>query len=369
MIFLKCLFNNAKYEKQKIDLSNNKRFIQKENQTLFKNSAFLFFVVTSLLVVLTFFFREIRQGRIVYLISAISGGLFYLLALFFKKHSSLSLPFHYGLYTVGFFLACEDAIFINNGRGSAVVFCGVILVFSVLTIDYTYRINGYILLLTIIFVLFAWFFESTAYAVRDFTDAISFFILAIAIGRVSRSARLSDFENQRILQIERNIDTLTGIPNRRSLFDSLIVCENPAHPAPYTGSIMIDIDNFKTYNDTYGHLAGDKVLKQIGYFLKDYGADFKFDVFRYGGEEFLIMTRGMDFRMLDTLAGNIVRTVRDLKISYPVSVPGIVTLSAGYAFSEKNDHIQYEELIKHADEALYTAKRSGRNQTSGYINS
>jgi diguanylate cyclase (GGDEF)-like protein len=365
---LRYLFDKEKHEKQKTDIENNRERIREQNYIIFKNSALLFFILMTILAGFTFLFSELNSGRIVYSISAVSGGLLYLFAvLFLKKHTLSSLPFHYILYTISLWMSCEDAIFLNNGEGSAVAFCGMILIFSILTIDYFYRINGYIIILTIIFILCAYYFEPRLYAVRDIANAFVFCILSLIIGSVSRLSKLSDFENQRICRIERNIDTLTGIPNRRSLFESLAACEKPACQDPYTGAIMIDIDNFKTYNDTYGHQAGDKVLKQIGCFLRDYGVDFKFDVFRYGGEEFLVMTREQNGIMLDTLAANLVKTIRALKIPYKVSLPKIVTISAGYSFLHEISDKHYEKLIKQADTALYTAKKSGRNQAAGYI--
>lgn len=368
MNIFRYLFKKEKYEKQKADITNNRQRIREQNYIIFKNSALLFFILMTLLVIITFVFPELKSGRIVYFISAVSGGLLYFFAVLVLKKSTLSpLPFHYLLYTVSLWMACEDAVFLNNGEGSAVAFCGMILVFSILTLDYFYRIDGYIIILTLIFILCSYFFEPRLYAVRDIANSLSFCVLSVVVGRVSRLSKLSDFENQRRLQIERNIDTLTGVPNRRSLFDALAVCEEPSCPAPYTGAIMIDIDNFKTYNDTYGHQAGDKVLKQIGCFLTDYGVDFKFDIFRYGGEEFLVMTRDKNNVMLDVLAENIVRTIRDLKIPYKVSPPKVVTISAGYSFLNENNDKHYEKLIQQADTALYTAKRAGRNQAARYV--
>jgi diguanylate cyclase (GGDEF)-like protein len=95
--------------------------------------------------------------------------------------------------------------------------------------------------------------------------------------------------------------------------------------------------------------------------------DFKFDIFRYGGEEFLVMTRDKNNVMLDVLAENIVRTIRDLKIPYKVSPPKVVTISAGYSFLNENNDKHYEKLIQQADTALYTAKRAGRNQAARYV--
>ena len=364
----KYLFSRKeKYEKLKTDTINNKERIREHNYIMFRNSSLLFFLLMALLVVFTFFFSELQGGRTVYSISAVCGGLLYLFAvLLLKKHTIAPLPFHYILYTISLWMACEDSFFLNNGEGSAVAFCGIILIFSILTMDLFYRIDAYIIAATIIFILCACCFKSKPGAFRDIVNSILFCILAIAIGRISRESKLSDFENQRICRMERNLDTLTGIPNRRSLFEALGVCEKTICPDPYTGAIMIDIDNFKTYNDTYGHQAGDKILKQIGCFLRDYGIDFKFDVFRYGGEEFLAMTRDSDDSRLNALAENIVKTIRDLRIPYKVSKPKIITISAGCSFLKENGHRHYEKLIQQADTALYSAKNAGRNQSVRY---
>jgi diguanylate cyclase (GGDEF)-like protein len=365
-----CLFTKKeKYEKLKTDVNNNKERIRGHNYVMFKSSALLVFLLMTILVVFTFFFSDLQGGRTVYSISAVSGGLMYLFAVFFlKKRTITPLPFHYILYTISLWMACEDTFFLNSGEGSAVAFCGIILVFSILTMDYFYRIDIYIIAATTIFILCACCFKTKPGAFRDIVNSILFCILSIAIGRISRDAKLSDFENQRLCRIERNLDTLTGIPNRRSLFEALAVCEKATCPDPYTGAIMIDIDNFKTYNDTYGHQAGDKILKQIGCFLKDYGIDFKFDIFRYGGEEFLAMIKDPDDSRLSTLAENIVKTIRDLKIPYKVSQPKIVTISAGCSFLKEDGHKHYEKLIQQADAALYSAKNSGRNQAARYMN-
>ncbi|MFA6857100.1 MAG: diguanylate cyclase [Treponema sp.] len=353
----------------KTDVNNNKERIREYNCAMFKNSALLLFLLMTLLVIFTFFFSELKRGRIVYFISAVSGGLMYLFAfLFLEKRTITPLPFHYILYTISLWMACEDTFFLNSAEGSAVAFCGIILIFSILTIDYFYRINIYIIGVTIIFVLCAYYFKPKLSAFSDITNSILFCILSITIGRISRESKISDFENQRICRIERNFDTLTGIPNRRSLFEALAESEKTICPDPYTGAIMIDIDNFKTYNDTYGHQAGDKILKQIGCFLRDYGVDFKFDIFRYGGEEFLAMIRDSDDSRLTTLAENIVKTIRDLKIPYKVSQPKIITISAGCSFLKEDGHRHYERLIQQADTALYSAKNSGRNRAARYIN-
>ena len=99
----------------------------------------------------------------------------------------------------------------------------------------------------VIFAVCACFLKPAPYEVREFGGVICFLILSVVIGRVSRSAKLSDFENQRILQIERNIDTITGLPNRRSLFDALYTAKesgrNQAAGVPVTAVARPAVDD------------------------------------------------------------------------------------------------------------------------------
>jgi diguanylate cyclase (GGDEF)-like protein/PAS domain S-box-containing protein len=151
-------------------------------------------------------------------------------------------------------------------------------------------------------------------------------------------------------------DAITGLPNHRSLQDYLKNrLQNSERPFAL---VMADVDFFKNFNDTFGHLAGDRVLALVGETLKNNVRRGDF-VARYGGEEFcLIVETSIPERAL-----SLVERLRQ-KISKIDTGGRTVTASFGVAMSEPN--IGQQKLIHRADEALYKAKESGRNRVEFY---
>jgi len=163
-------------------------------------------------------------------------------------------------------------------------------------------------------------------------------------------------------------DALTGIPNRRSFLERILTEFNRSlrekHPLAV---IMGDVDNFKLYNDTYGHHAGDeclrKVAQTISKTLKRPG-DF---CARYGGEEFVIILPNVLKDGALFIAEGIRNNVLHLEIPHEKSMPlGIVSLSLGVATLVSNESISHEKLLSQADKALYIAKEKGRNRVEVY---
>ncbi len=168
-------------------------------------------------------------------------------------------------------------------------------------------------------------------------------------------------ENSRLYakaEQEARIDELTGLLNRRSI-DELIASEISRH-SRYGGVfslIILDLDSFKAYNDNYGHLAGDKLLRQISSIMKRAirGAD---QAFRYGGDEFAIILPQTTIEAAYQVAERVrKRVASEVKGGY---IP--VTASLGLA-SWPADGIGANEVIAAADTALYHAKRSGGNRS------
>lgn len=165
------------------------------------------------------------------------------------------------------------------------------------------------------------------------------------------------------------VDGLTGLANRRQ-FDAVLeeTLQRSKKAEVPLSLIMIDIDYFKRFNDTFGHVAGDMCLKKVGRLLK--GAAHRHDdlVARYGGEEFAIIlpfTSGPDARKV---AERAIKDIRDAGIIHTTTdVPGMaVTISAGYStIIPKGKEDEAERLKQKADKALYEAKRSGRNRAMG----
>ena len=158
---------------------------------------------------------------------------------------------------------------------------------------------------------------------------------------------------------ESLIDSLTSLPNRRA-FDQR-VDELCAEPGTGFCLVIVDIDHFKSINDRYGHLFGDRVIRAIGAALKSgiKGRDF---VSRYGGEEFAILLPETPVSGALVVAEGIRRTVAGSRIRRLNSeeVVGNITLSAGIAGFSGSDTSQ--GLFERADAALYRAKNQGRNR-------
>ena len=170
------------------------------------------------------------------------------------------------------------------------------------------------------------------------------------------------------IQKQAVIDALTGIPNRRSFLETLLKEIGRGHRNQEPLSvIMCDIDNFKIYNDTYGHIQGDMCLQKVAQAIKaclKRSSDF---CARYGGEEFVVLLPNTPLDDAISVAEIIRSDIETLKILSKNSLPaGIVTLSLGVASSEGITVFETETIIKNADTALYKAKEQGRNQVQPF---
>lgn len=157
-------------------------------------------------------------------------------------------------------------------------------------------------------------------------------------------------------------DGLTQISNRRAL-DELLSKNWNEYINKYIpiSFIMIDIDYFKKYNDNYGHLEGDKILKDVADTIKKSCKSTDF-VSRYGGEEFIIILLKTEKSDVISIIERIQKNIHDLNLEHKYSeVSDRITLSIGVSISNYGGNRSYEEYIKEADEALYTSKERGRN--------
>lgn len=167
-----------------------------------------------------------------------------------------------------------------------------------------------------------------------------------------------------VIRRQAVMDALTGIPNRRSFSERILaefsVCRNSDTELSV---IMCDIDNFKKYNDRYGHVEGDACLRKVAQCIQDSlkrPVDF---CARYGGEEFVVVLPQSSLKGAKTVAERIRVNVQQLRIEHVESnTAGVVTVSLGIATSKIVNAESYEQLIQCADEALYLAKKRGRNQ-------
>jgi len=154
-------------------------------------------------------------------------------------------------------------------------------------------------------------------------------------------------------------DPLTGLLNRRELqAQAKKVISHVSRNLSTFALLSIDIDFFKRVNDTYGHQAGDKVLESLASMFNE-GLRSNDLIARMGGEEFVLLLQDVDqktaFQLAEKLRKNIEKkSINDIK----------VTVSIGLVVTRKNTYVDLDMLLKSSDDALYDAKKSGRNRTS-----
>jgi len=162
-------------------------------------------------------------------------------------------------------------------------------------------------------------------------------------------------------------DSLTGIYNRR-FFDMQFAIQSKI--AYRLGQslclIMIDVDDFKKYNDMYGHLAGDEALKTVAKTLnKSFQRSSDF-VARFGGEEFVVLCADMTYLQGLVFTDSLCQRIRDLRVPHVASRLGYLTMSIGFAVHTFTPFGAPEMLLARADSALYEAKDRGRDQSVGF---
>ncbi|MEO1550730.1 MAG: GGDEF domain-containing protein [Pseudomonadota bacterium] len=182
-------------------------------------------------------------------------------------------------------------------------------------------------------------------------------------GRLEASRAQIEAMRDELEQLRENAltDHLTGVLNRRA-FDELIVKEMSNAGTKPLSLVIIDIDHFKSINDTWGHNTGDNVLRRLGQLLRD-NTKGKDKAARLGGEEFAIILPSTDINGAHTVSEHIRTNFEGLEFIHTESGKHMspITLSAGIATMIPGEPV--EALYERADKVLYEAKTSGRNRT------
>lgn len=219
--------------------------------------------------------------------------------------------------------------------------------------------------------LICWHFTALYEKTEDFESALKYYKLYIFHNQEQSKERINQI-NEGIelrikteeIKLQSEIDSLTGIPNRRKFLQFLYTQWDLSKKNGYPLSlVMIDIDFFKEFNDNYGHPEGDKCLIAIAELLTAL-LDKKYFISRYGGDEFIAVLPLTTLTEAFTFAETMRQAVVDAKISHPhSSISDYVTITLGVASLIPSDDLSVNDFIKQADDALYDAKRKGRNKS------
>ena len=202
--------------------------------------------------------------------------------------------------------------------------------------------------------------EERAFFLTCFAGVLSVVLLLTALLLV-RNMTLS-----RKLKEMANTDSLTGILNRRCFMElGAVQIERALRTNSECFGIIFDLDHFKALNDTHGHLAGDMALREVALRVKN--AIRPYDLFgRYGGEEFILLVPDVDA----TQVAHITERIRLDLCQSPVEFEGRdIAVAASFGIARASPEYDIEKMVKYADEALYQAKREGRNKIVFHENS
>ena len=192
---------------------------------------------------------------------------------------------------------------------------------------------------------------------------ISFSIIVYIIFQVIKKDRQLTVLNKKY-KLDSITDSMTNLHNRKyfdTIFDNMPFISNANNWK--CAFIMIDIDYFKQYNDTYGHDMGDEALKKVALTIKEYfNKKYEF-TFRLGGEEFGVVLFDISKDILENCLKEMNKRVLELQIEHKNSkILDILSISMGAIIYKPNTYVSANKMYKQADECLYRSKENGRNQ-------
>lgn len=216
--------------------------------------------------------------------------------------------------------------------------------------------------------------ETTLSAIKGYDGKVLYFI---SIQKdISESIHQQQIIQQQIHSLEQakqalesltRTDSLTGLYNKRYFEQQYPMQFSIAQRNLDDISVfMVDMDHFKQYNDFYGHIAGDECLKHFSSALSQVFKRTSDFVARFGGEEFVIYSVGLNQTQAIQSANNLIAYMRDIKIPHAKNPYGHITASIGIATSNWQQAANASQLIEQADQAMYKAKQGGRNQVLSF---
>ena len=363
---LKKIHAWAKARREQID--RNKQDIFSTNAVMFCKSVLLGIFLFSGLFIISHLIPDFKDWKMAY---GIILAVFILLYVFVMQRKITALKI---LPTVGLYLISEIGFLfsiylsaIASPDHRATIILALFCLVPLYILDNSWNINIFVIFNFALHTIFTFLYKPQALAVEDTVNCIAVMVIGIFIGENVRSLKLSNFDLNKANAQMAEMDFLTGLYNRRKMYELLLnSSDGGVSVRQYRGAIMLDIDHFKRFNDSYGHSAGDECLRKIGRLLNDFGKQHDATFFRFGGEEFIGFEYTGDHERLQALAEKLRLAVLDTGIPFPASEPKVVSVSIGYCSILSIESGQREQMIEAADKALYRAKGDGRNRCAGY---
>ncbi len=357
-------FVALKTKEERDDMNSCKEEIYAENvkifQTMLFGVSFIFWISFFTSYIYNFFeligTPDLRWVNFVVASVSMTG---FIIVILFRPKNIIRMMYIMNLIAVGY--AFYSSAIITPEQVN-VVFLVVLFMVAVLYIDYGMRVHFFMTFITILYLISISFFKPQDIFYTEVMNSIIVLFILFIIGTIMRMDRIEVFVGRSTLRNYAYKDQLTAVSNRRKLFEDLAEFEDEESKERITAITLLDVDNFKLYNDTYGHGKGDECLKKVGEVLNDFENRYKLKCYRYGGEEFAIIFIDTDDKSVALKINELLNSIRDLKIEHKMSNHNVVTISAGTADIIPQGETRFEFVLSIADKALYKAKAGGRNR-------
>ncbi|MHC1787814.1 MAG: GGDEF domain-containing protein [Christensenellales bacterium] len=334
-------------------ISANAAAIREYNASILPSSQLIACAILFLPLMLSLFVESMKPTFTAYAIAFFGCALQYLV---FRHHRmrQYALAGFYALFALIYMLAMYLSIVRFADRTAASVM-SLFFIMPILFLDRPLRLYTIVAAMYLVHTALGYAVKGADLSNIDIVNCFISVMLGMLIGWMLLRSRLDTFEARRQLTLEKETDVLTGLKNRRKLFETLELLRSAGDELP-SCVLMLDIDHFKRFNDRWGHGAGDVCLGHFGALLLTYEASIKIGFFRYGGEEFVALLYGCTKDGLAVVAQDIRKATQRIK----TGADGI-TVSIGTVYCSDKRITNYETWIDRADQAAFAAKAAGRN--------
>lgn len=244
----------------------------------------------------------------------------------------------------------------NQPHFPSVTFFVFLFALPFLIIERPIRLCSYLIGVSLIFNYSSWQNKTTELFEMDFMNCLCFLYLGLSFSVIMMVFKFKEVLQRIEIEEQRDRDELTGLLNKAAIEREVCTCLD-ARQKGYL--VIMDIDDFKQINDTYGHLYGDTVLTACGKTLRKIFQPFSL-IGRFGGDEFILYIRKENYQDILSLFEQEKEALKTT-ITLPIHDGTTLTISAGTVYYD-GGQATYRQLFQQADKALYTAKQNGKNQ-------
>lgn len=326
------------------------------NLEMLSRASFWGLIIGIVLVPASFFIPSIARNRMIYVAIVLSmGALLIACGGLTRKHCpAIVLALCYGFLGAALLIGLVIGTFLNPNM-PATTFCVLIFALPLLLIDRPWRMNLMIILAGCMFVVCSREVKTPAIASLDTVNACCFSFLSIFVNHTVLNIKLRDIANTRLIEAERDTDTLTRLYTRSAT--ETCIQQYMATRRSLSALLVIDVDDFKQINDSKGHQCGDAALINVAKSLR--GTFRHGDIIgRFGGDEFIVFLP--DVGSVYKTKEKVTSLEQKLEDICRESHMDRVTLSIGVAHFPM-DALNYAELFRKADKAVYYSKEKGKN--------